>query len=453
MENFLKDNQDFAYHTNNTDNKDHAEDNNAGTPSLAVAENEWQERKNKKSKRFATAVIACVLVAVFGLGSGVGGTLLAAHILVAEASNSRNLGDVPQLPGNVNVAEDYPTNRSGELSLISDDTLVVNNNNTELTPAQLYKKVHEGVVGIEISMSLGGRFTATFEETQLVGTGFIFTTDGYVLTNHHVIEDATSVVVLVNDYDDPSEVHRYKAEIVGSDSSTDLAVLKISRDEEFRAVPIGDSSTLEVGAFVCAIGYPLGIEKSMTFGIVSGLDREFESGGFELSSIQFDAAVNFGNSGGPLFDMYGNVVGVVNKKLIYENYVDNIGLAITIDEAKPIINDLLLHGEVMSRPMLGITNIVLNEYTAAFYGVGVTEGIWVTWINPKAPAINSDLMVGDIIVEVNGAAIASVADVQTQIRNNKPGDIVELTVIRFNDAGNQRRIIVEIELANSAELD
>jgi len=434
MDNFLKNNQDFTIRAE-------------------------PKPKHLKPNRLKTVVSLCALVMVLNFSVASGATFATAWFMSLDFFPDKTASTHD--PGNVtliNVEKPSDTLRSvsdEELSVINDGTLVINTNETELSPRELFRKVKDGVVGIEISYRIGGgRFSAVVEDAFLVGSGFVFTTDGYVLTNYHVIEDATSIYVVVEDYFEPSLIHRYEAEIVGSDRSTDLAVLKISRDEPFRALPIGDSSSLEVGAFVSPIGYPLGLEKSMTFGIVSGLNREFDDAGWELSSIQFDAAVNSGNSGGPLFDMYGNVVGIVNKKLVFENLVDNIGLAITIDEAKPIINDLLLYGEVTSRPMLGVSNLVpLNEFNAAIYGfTDITSGILVLAINPKAPAANSDLSVGDVIVAVNDAEIASVIDVQTQIRHFKPGDTVTLTVARQTEAGSTRRITIEIILASSTEI-
>jgi len=404
----------------------------------------------KKKARSGLAIVLCLLVTVFGISGGAAGVLLAEHFMPESVIRNGGSDTRPQIPlGSGTQSKKEP---AANVFLITSDTLVINNNTTPFAPAELFEAVRDGVVGIEVAYGQSGRFALRGDELQLVGSGFIFTTDGYVLTNDHVIEGAEKIAVLVDDYYDPSVSHRYEAEVIGTDSKTDLAVLKITRDEAFKALPIGDSSSLRVGTYICPIGYPLGLEKSMTHGIVSGLNREFDNAGFELSSIQFDAAVNPGNSGGPLFDMYGSVVGIVNKKLIYENQADNIGLAITIDEAKPIINDLLLHGAVMSRPMLGITLAPLNEFTAAMYGVDVTSGIFVSSINHMAPAFHSELSIGDIIVEINGYPVANVTDAQSQIKNFRPGDIVELTVIRYNDAGAQRRVIVEIELANEADL-
>jgi serine protease Do len=422
MDNFLKNNHAFYYRA------------------------EPAAKPKKKKNRSGVAIALGIFVMVLGLSGGVCGTLLAAYF------GGSGVGDWgqqarPQLPyisGSPRVTEPVEN-----LFLTTTDTLVTNNNTIPFAPAELFEAVRDGVVGIE-TIDRRSRFFS--DEYQLVGSGFIFTTDGYVLTNDHVIENAESINVLVDDYNDPTIIHRYEAEIIGTDPKTDLAVLRIRRDEEFKALPIGDSSTLRVGTFVSPIGYPLGLEKSMTHGIVSGLNREFPEGGYELSSIQFDAAVNSGNSGGPLFDMYGSVVGIVNKKLVFENLVDNIGLAITINEAVPIINDLILYGAVSSRPMLGITQAPLNEYTAMMYGVDLTEGVFVSGINPTAPAFYSGLLVGDIIVEINGIPVANVTDVQGVIKNYRPGDIVELTVVRYNEAGNQRRVPIELELANEAEL-
>jgi len=426
MSNFLRDNQDFTFYT-------------TGIPPVPVKPP--KPKKKKKNPRFSFVAMIVAITIVAGIGIGAGATLLTAEMMREQGGNGQPGGSksdpVPQIPNN----PPPEVNLTGDTLEPGKDVL--------LTPEQLFEAVQDGIVGIEISFRSG--FGST--QTHLVGSGFVFTTDGYILTNEHVIESAIDIVVIVNDYEDRSIEHRYEAELIGADKSTDLAVLKITRDEVFKALPIGNSSTLKVGTFVCAVGYPLGMKKSLTYGVVSGLNREVGDGGYELSSIQTDAAVNNGNSGGPLLDMYGNVVGIVNKKLVWENLVENMGFAITIDEAKDIINDLLVHGTVASRAWLGITPIVLNEYTASLYGVDVTQGILVQSIFPKAPAAKSNLVPGDVIVEINGQEVASVGDVQSQLRDKSPGDEVELTVVRKDEMGGQRRTNITIQLASSADLE
>lgn len=403
----------------------------------------------RKTARFARlrGVIAAVLaIAIVGGGAGFGGAYYAGSRLLPNGNQQIVSADnVPQL-----ALEPIAEN----VELAAKDTLVAANSSAKkLDATQLFEQVKDTVVGIKlyVNSQSRGRGTQTLIDEGVVGSGVVFTTDGYILTNAHVISEADKIAVMVNDYDDPSIVNEYEATVVGSDTPTDLAILKISRKDAFKAAPIGDSSTLKVGQVVCPIGNPLGMAKSMTQGIISGLNREADEGGYELSSIQIDAAVNPGNSGGPLFDMYGNVVGIVNKKYVYESMVENMGFAITIDEAKPIINDLLTYGEVTSRPVLGITTQQLNAYWATMLDLSIESGLLVTDVNPNAQAY-SVLSKGDIITKVNGKDVASVTDVQTQTKGLKSGDTIKVTVVRFDNLGKGNEVEVTVELTNNSQL-
>lgn len=435
---------------NNTDNAQNNTYNTGGisgeyqNPVYTVI-TEPVKKQTKKKGRFKTAVAAVLSVALIGGASGFGGVYFGYNYFASESEKQ-----IVQLPeSNSNAVE---TTIKDDEVLLAADTLAKNTTNKEMTPSELFEKVKDTVVGIKLYENVM-RGRQVVSEGSLVGSGVIFTTDGYILTNYHVITDYEKIGVLVSDYDDPTEIYEYEAEIVGTDEPTDLAILKITRSEPFKAAPIGDSSSLKVGQYVCPIGYPLGLEKSMTLGIVSGLNREVEAGGYELSSIQIDAAVNMGNSGGPLFDMYGNVVGIVNKKLVYDNLVENMGFAITIDEAKPVINDLLAYGEITSRPVIGINTYELNQYVAQMYGLNITEGLLVYGINSSAPVSKSGLAVGDVITKVNGVEVYSVTDVQTLTKNLKAGDTIDATVVRYSEYGEKSEIIITIELTSKQSLE
>ena len=259
----------------------------------------------------------------------------------------------------------------------------------------------------------------------------------------------------MNDYNDPDKTHEYEAELIGSDTSTDVAVLKISRDEPFLAAKIGDSDSLKVGQDVCVIGNPgitakIMFDHTMTKGIVSGLDVEcLADNGYSISLIQTDAAINSGNSGGGMFDMYGNVVGIVNSKIIASTY-EGIGFALTINEAKPIMEDLLNYGYVKSRPVLGVTTVELTEYRAQLYGAKLSKGLLISGMNEGAPVEKSGLKVADIITKINGINVETVSDVQSIIGKLKVGDTVTATVARENGLGGMDSIDIEIELTESS---
>lgn len=356
-------------------------------------------QKPPKKKKTSTGLIAGVIAAaiVFGSASGFGGSYLASRMADEGTSIGNNNAGAPDNSGeqgapespNAPNAPSTPDN-GGENNGSSEtnattteytrpDTVVneelsslenMVNINTSRTYSyeQLYEAVNESVVVVSNYISNNGYYADASVDyvRQGTGSGILFTTDGYIITNYHVIKNAEKVSVTVSDkYSNEEEVD---ATVVGSDSATDLAVLKISREQPFSAAALGDSSALKIGQEVAAIGNPAGLNKSMSKGIISGLNRFTSDKGYELSSIQTDAAINPGNSGGGLFDMYGNVVGIVNSKFVADDSsIENLGFAITINEAKPVISDLINFGHVTGRPALGITTLEISStYEARF---------------------------------------------------------------------------------------
>ncbi len=382
---------------------------------------------------------------VIGGVGGFGGSYLARRLdnnsVVSEGQNSQPNGtapegEKPEKPENENpatqdglvTAPEYvkPENQiQNDLSGLQNMAEI--NTTEEYSYSELYEKVNESIVVVTNYVDTGnGEF-----EKYGTGSGVIFTTDGYVVTNYHVIQGAERISVTVDDkYSENSEM---EAVLVGSDSATDLAVLKIAREQPFTAAALGDSDKLVPGQEVCAIGAPLGLEKSISNGIVSGLNRYADAKGYVLSSIQTNAAINPGNSGGGLFDLYGNVMGIVNSKLVKvedgATTTENLGFAITINEAKPIMSDLINYNHVKGRPMLGISAHEVTDYEAQIYGLPAM-GLLVAKIDQNAPAAKSDLQMGDIITHINGTEVVTLEDVQDAIKNLKGGDVIEVTVIR-----------------------
>lgn len=285
------------------------------------------------------------------------------------------------------------------------------------------------------------------EEPYGAGSGIIISSDGYIITNAHVVDDMDRFVIHVTTTD-PIEgtgvVEEYEATLVGSDTDTDLAVLKIEATG-LQAAVLGDSDELRLGDDVVAIGNPLGLETSVTKGIVSGLNRQqYSLNERELSSIQTDASINSGNSGGALFNMHGEVVGVVNSKLVYNN-AEGVGFAITINEAKSVIDDLISKGYVSGRPILGITCLEVSEYVGAIQGM--TPGLYVTNIDTTLAIGDSDLVVGDTIVAVEGIAVTSVSEVSDILADKKPGDTVKVTVVRVDSLGRNKEFEIPVVLS------
>ncbi len=415
----------------------------------------------KKKGGFKKVLAGVLAVAIIGGGAGFGGAYLAGSLVNSTSAVSQSA----ETSSTVTTTQPAPADLSSLANTEQKKTT------DELSASELYKAVEQSIVKVsnyqKVSTTstsgsgsiydyfFGGGFYGGKKETepsiQLYGTGsgVIFTTDGYVITNYHVIQNAAKISVTVTDSVTGDEGVEMEAQVIGSDSSTDLAVLKITRDEAFAAAPIGDSSSLEIGQTVCAIGNPAGLDKTITMGIVSGLNRHYSSEeGYELSSIQTDTAINPGNSGGGLFDMYGNVVGIVNSKIVAE-YTENLGFAITIDEAKPIINDLINFGYVTGRPVLGVTTIQLNEYTAYLYGYNTT-GLLITSINEDAPVAKSGLRLGDIITQINGTDVTTVSDVQAIIKSMSAGDTVEATIVRQSEESSRTQTLkITIELTEN----
>lgn len=443
------------------------------------------EPPRKKKGKLGTVIASVLAVAVVGGASGFGGAYLASSkaydigiIGGADGPTAVVKGEEVKTPdGSGDVAGALNALNSGKketAAKVHPYDVEATGVNGEYTTTELYEAVNDTVVLVKVYTTenyedyysyydyyfgYGEKPEEKDEDDEPVfsgyGSGVVFTEDGYILTNDHVVADAEKITVVVNDYDDPNLTHEYEAKVIGSDPSTDIAVIKIDRKEDFVFAKIGDSDTLKVGQDVCAIGNPgvtgdVMFEHTMTKGIISGLNRVSLSEGYSLSLIQTDTAINSGNSGGGLFDMYGNVVGVVNSKIVTDTY-EGIGFALTINEAKPIMEDLLSYGYVKSRPVLGITTVELNEYRAELYGVKLSKGLLVVEINQSAAVAKSNLRISDVITKINGTNVETVADVQTIIAKMKAGDKVTATVARADSMGELKSIEVEIELSESTQ--
>lgn len=257
------------------------------------------------------------------------------------------------------------------------------------------------------------------------GSGFVLTKDGYIITNHHVIENATSVKV--STYDGTE----YDAQIIGSDSTNDVAVLKVDA-EDLSAVTIGSSDDLVVGDQVVAIGNPLGeLTSTLTVGYVSAKDRDVTTEGTILNMIQTDAAINSGNSGGPLFNMKGEVVGITTAKYSGSSSsgasIEGIGFAIPIDDVMPLVDDLINYGYVNSA-YLGVMVSNMDEETAAYYNLPI--GVYVQEVTPGYAAEKAGVQAKDIIVALGDCNVSNTSDLTRLLRNYKAGDKTTLTVYR-----------------------
>lgn len=273
------------------------------------------------------------------------------------------------------------------------------------------------------------------------GSGFIFDERGYILTNHHVVRDADRVTVTM------TSGREYDATVIGTDPNTDIAVIKIEPGRD--ALPVarlGDSDRLQVGDWVLALGNPLGLDFTVTAGIVSAKGRSLgiisrEQGQMALEAfIQTDAAINPGNSGGPLVDLEGNVVGVNTAIASRTGYYAGYGFAIPIALAKRVASDLIEYGAVR-RPRLGVSVADVTEADAEVYGLDKIAGAEVAAVQEGTPAAKAGIRLGDVIVELDGESIATASDLTMRLARRQPGETVELTLIRDR---KERKLKVEL---------
>ncbi len=285
--------------------------------------------------------------------------------------------------------------------------------------------VSQGVVGILNYQTKTGKAEPVLAGS---GSGFVYTTNGYVITNQHVIEGAAKITVTLHDGKE------YDAVVVGSDIMTDVAVLKIEK-EGLLALPIGDSDTARVGEFVLAIGDPISTDElsgSVTFGIVSALKREINIDGFVNEYLQTDAAVNPGNSGGPLINMRGEVIGVTSAKYTSAGYDDygqsisseGIGFALPINNVMEIVQSLIKNGSTV-RPGIGVTIVTYLEATETVK----TPGVYIYSVSEGGPAEAAGVQKGDRIAALDGKELTQDGYVEA-IRAKNVGDTITLTVER-----------------------
>ena len=294
---------------------------------------------------------------------------------------------------------------------------------TLMTPGQVYASSVDSVVAISATVQSSSIYGIT--EGTAAGSGFILTEDGYVITNCHVVEGATAVSVITHDGSE------YEAKVVGSDSTNDIAVLKIEATG-LPATTLGSSDDLIVGDMVVAIGNPLGeLTATQTVGYVSGKDRDVSTDGSVINMIQTDAAINSGNSGGPLFNMYGEVVGVTTAKYSGTTgsgaTIEGIGFAIPIDDVKGIISDLIDYGYVTGAYM-GITVSNTDEESAAMFGL--PTGAYVMSVESGGSADRAGIQAKDIIIDLGGYEVKGITTLSRALRNFKAGDTTTVTVIR-----------------------
>ncbi|HEU4565854.1 MAG TPA: trypsin-like peptidase domain-containing protein [Gemmatimonadaceae bacterium] len=298
-------------------------------------------------------------------------------------------------------------------------------------------RVAERQIPEEYRRFFGGAQQLPMPPQMGMGSGVIFDADGRIMTNYHVVADADRVRVRLVDG------REYTAQLLGADSNTDIAVIKIAstRGETFPAVTFGNSDSLRVGDWVLALGSPLGLDFTVTAGIVSARGRQLsERPGALESFIQTDAAINPGNSGGPLVDLFGQMVGV-NAAIAGGPRFVGYGFAVPVNLARRVVGDLIAYGYVR-RPRLGISVSNVAAVDAEAYHLDRVAGAQIRTVEPGSPAARAGLQVGDVVVALDGRPVENATTLTTQLAQHKPGDRVRLTIIR----GGQRRDVT-VELA------
>lgn len=331
---------------------------------------------------------------------------------------------------------------SGGNAAGSSGTVNISGYDLDIVPSQVAAKVIPSVVCIQNYQQSQSQlpFAQTLSgEEQLTlaaeGSGIVYTEDGYIITNAHVVENSSLLKVVLNN----KEV--YEAKLIGSDADTDLALLKIEATG-LTPIEIGDYDALAVGDFVMAVGNPGGMEfsSSVTFGIVSAKDRPMDiDGGYTMNTIQTDAAINPGNSGGALVNMDGKLVGINSAKYVATGY-EGLGFSITVEEALPIIESLKEYGEVKGRSRLGVTGMIIDELVANRYGL--TPGFYV---NEVTNANAGTLKAGDVITAVDGAEVTSESDIKNALQKKQAGDSVTIKYWRSGAQQETQLVLVSAD--------
>ena len=381
-----------------------------------------QEHAPKASRRKSsgtgkrTALVACALVLAMGLGFG-GGVLGASLV----GGNSQSTVVANGTEGKAVEA----TKSNGEKT----DLKIVESTNQTKTGGNsiqtVVKQVKDSVVEISTESTSYNSFYGQYV-VQGAGSGVIISEDGYIITNQHVIDDASDITVTLTDST------TYKAKVIGADETLDIALLKIDATG-LTVATLGSSADLEVGETAIVIGNPLGkLGGSVTAGIISSTKRNVKIDGQYKELLQTDAAINPGNSGGGLFDGNGNLVGIIVAKSLQTSSgetVESIGYAIPIDNVKNILGDLKDSGYVTGRAYIGITPVNVTESNKSQYGVE-KEGVYVYNVYEGTAAEEAGIVVGDLILKFDGNDIKTSADLSTAVLKKKAGDKVEMVIYR-----------------------
>ena len=378
-----------------------------------------RKKKSRRGVKAVALVLACLIV---GGGAGAGGAALYGHLSGGTGGTTIYEAQTPLSAVNVSSVP------SG----------------SPMSAAEIYAANVGATVGITVDVVTTNWWGMTTSGAA-AGSGFVITQDGYIVTNYHVINVQGAQTITVAMYDGTT----YPAEVVGFDEAHDLAVLKIDASG-LQTVVLGDSDSLVVGEPVAAIGNPLGeLTFSLTTGVISALDRTVTmSSGTVMDLLQTDCAINSGNSGGPLFNEYGEVIGITNAKYSSSSSgqasIDNIGFAIPIDQVKDLITQLIETGEIV-QPYLGVSVRTVSTEGQQY---GVPAGAYVVSVEEGGPAARAGVRAGDVITALNGDAVETQQELTSLKSQYKVGQTVTLTVVRGGET-----LALEVVLGVTPEED
>ncbi len=384
-------------------------------------ESQKKDKKEKKQLSTHTLILLCALLVsiifsamqtlyIFALTTGAKGNMTYERNIVPSETN----GDAePVSPAQMDHPFADPNFSLEEAASVYDP------NKTTLSTMEIAELVGPATVAVYIYGEDNG-----VEIALASGSGFIISEDGYIVTNAHVIDTVLSDESLYVKIMVPGYEEEIAADIVGSDERTDIAVLKLREDHVYNAVTLGDSDLLRAGELAVAIGNPLGtLEGTVTVGVISATGREMNNNGYMMELIQTDASINSGNSGGPLINSFGEVIGVTNAKM---SSAEGLGFAIPITPIKSVIESLINYGYVVNRPYLGITvtDISEGEYN------GAVPGIYVADLDAGGPGADAGLEVGDRLITMDGVEITESNDIIGVRDSHAVGDTIEVVVDR-----------------------
>ena len=382
-----------------------------------------QKKDNKDRKPVSTQVLILICALVVSIVFSAMQTLYIFALTTGAKGNmtyERNIAPSETSENGESISPDQMDHPFADPNFTLEEAAsVYDPNKTTLSTMEIAELVGPATVAVYIYGNENG-----VEIPMSSGSGFIISEDGYLVTNAHVIEsvladESMSVKITVPGYDE-----EIAADIVGSDERTDIAVLKLRDEHVYNAVTLGDSDLLRTGELAVAIGNPLGtLEGTVTVGVISATGREMNNNGYLMELIQTDASINSGNSGGPLINSFGEVIGVTNAKM---SSAEGLGFAIPITPIKSVIESLINYGYVANRPYLGITVTTISE---GDYN-GAVPGIYVAELDAAGPGTDAGLEVGDRLISMDGVEITGSNDIIGVRDSHAVCDTIEVVVER-----------------------